>query len=87
MKDLLSHCRDDVHAAANRTRYTMNGFVIAVGSYVAPLLAEAKKAAKAMGAVTVDAGDTDCKVPGATAYIAKVEAMKRVGVKRKSTRC
>ena len=87
LKDLLSHCRDDVHAAASRTRYTMNGFVISVGCYVKPLLAEAKKAAGAMGVVSVDAGDTACQVPPAAESIAKVEAMKRVGVKRKSARC
>ena len=87
LRDLLWHCRDGIHEAANRTRYTMNGFVISVGSYVKPLLAEAKKAAKAMGEVSVDMGSPDCKVPRAAEYIAKVEKMKRVGTKRKSARC
>ena len=87
LRDLLSHCRDDVHTASNRTRYTMNGFVISVGSYVKPLLAEAKKVAKAMGAVSVNQGDTACEVPLATESIAKVEQMGRVGTKRKSARC
>lgn len=87
LRDLLWHCRDDIHTASNRTRYTMNGFVIAVGCYVKPLLAEAKKAAKAMGVVSVDQGDTACKVPLATDSIAKVEKLGRVGTKRKSARC
>lgn len=87
LRDLLSHCRDGVHDAVNRTRYTMNGFVIAVGSHVKPLLTEAKKAAKAMGQVSVEMGSTDCKVPLATEYIAKIEKLKRVGAKRKSARC
>jgi hypothetical protein len=87
LRDLLRHCAEDTQTAANRTRYTMNGFVIAVGSSVRPLLAEAKKAAKAIGAVTVNVGETACKVPLATESLAKVEAMGRVGTKRKSARC
>lgn len=87
LRELLALCRDGIHEAANRTRYTMNGFVIAVGCYVKPLLAEAKNAAKAMGAVSVELGSTHCKVPLATDYIAKVEKMKRVGTKRKTVRC
>jgi len=34
----------------------MNGFVIAVGSYVKPLLQKAKAAAKQIGNVSVDVG-------------------------------
>jgi leucyl aminopeptidase len=65
----------------------MNHFVIAVGSYVKPLLKQAKASAQQIGAVSVDVGDTACKVPLASAYIAKVEAMGRVGRKRISIRC
>ncbi|MFI5095243.1 MAG: DNA alkylation repair protein [Candidatus Acidiferrum sp.] len=71
----------------NRVRYTMNGFVISVGAYVKPLLKRAKTAARQIGAVSVDVGDTACKVPLATAYIEKIEAMGRVGMKRKTIRC
>ena len=39
-------------------------------------LAEAIKAAKRIGKVTVDHGDTDCKTPDAVAYIQKVKARK-----------
>ena len=73
--------------APNKVRYVMNQFVIAVGAYVKPLLAEAKKAAQAIGTVSVDMGDTACKVPDASEYIAKIEAMGRVGKKRKTVRC
>ena len=47
---------------------------------------EAKKAADAIGEVTVDMGDTACKVPLASDYIAKIEAAGRVGKKRKTAR-
>ena len=74
-------------AAKNRVRYTMNGFVIAAGTYVQPLLPAAKKIAKQLGAVEVQMGDTACKVPLATESIAKSEATGRVGKKKKTIRC
>jgi hypothetical protein len=61
--------------------------VIAVGSAVAPLTAKAKATAKAIGAVAVDVGETECRVPDAAAAIAKVEAMGRLGRKRKTAMC
>lgn len=87
IEGLLGRVVKSIDAAANRERYTMNGFVIAVGTYVKPLLAAAKKAAKTLGDVSVDVGDTACEVPVAEAYIAKVEGMGRVGLKRKTIRC
>ncbi len=87
IKQLLDHIGSQIHTAPNYVRYTMNGFVIAVGTYVKPLLGHAKRVAKTIGAVSVDMGDTACKVPLASAYIEKVEAMGRVGKKRKSIKC
>jgi 3-methyladenine DNA glycosylase AlkD len=84
---LLGRVRDEIDGAPNCVRYTMNGFVIAVGSYVAPLTAKAKTTAKALGAVEVDMGDTSCRVPDARAYIEKVEKAGRVGKKRKHAGC
>jgi len=87
IEGLLGRVVKGIDAAANRERYTMNGFVISVGCYVAPLLGAAKAAAKKIGNVSVDVGDTACKVPVALEYIAKVEGMGRVGLKRKTIRC
>lgn len=87
IKELLEKVETDVHQAKNRVRYTMNGFVIATGTYVIPLLKEAKRVAKAIGKVHVEMGTTSCKVPLATEYIAKVEKMGRVGKKRKTIVC
>jgi 3-methyladenine DNA glycosylase AlkD len=87
IRSLLAQIVSGIHEAPNRVRYVMNQFVIAVGAYVKPLLAEAKKASRAIGAVSVDMGDTACQVPVASEYIAKVEAMGRVGKKRKTMRC
>jgi hypothetical protein len=76
-----------IKGAQNRVRYTMNGFVISVGSYVKPLLKQAKAAARWIGAVEVEMGETACKVPLATEYIEKIEAAGRLGQKRKTMRC
>ena len=65
----------------------MNGFVISVGAYVKPLLKQAKRVAKTIGTVSVDMGDTACKVPLATEYIEKIEKMGRIGKKRKTIKC
>ncbi|MGB8477024.1 MAG: DNA alkylation repair protein [Candidatus Acidiferrum sp.] len=84
---LLKIVVKEIHQAQNRVRSTMNGFVIAVATYVKPLLKQAKAAARQIGEVSVDVGDTACKVPLASAYIEKIEAAGRVGKKRKTIRC
>ena len=65
----------------------MNCFVIAAGSYVKSLTAAAIDAAKKIGKVTVDMGDTACKVPDAAEYIEHVKARGTIGKKRKSAKC
>jgi 3-methyladenine DNA glycosylase AlkD len=87
IETLLATVLKEIDQAPNRVRYTMNGFVIAVGSYVQPLSAQAKKTARKLGAVKVNMGDTACKIPLATEYIEKAEGMGRVGQKRKTIRC
>jgi 3-methyladenine DNA glycosylase AlkD len=84
---LMNRVRGEIGSAPNRVRYCMNNFVIAVGGYVAPLSAKAKAVGKALGKVEVDMGDTECKVPDAGEYIAKIEKMGRVGQKRKHAAC
>jgi 3-methyladenine DNA glycosylase AlkD len=87
IESLLGTVVKGIKSAQNRERYTMNGFVIAVGSYVKPLSKQAKAAARQIGAVSVDVGETACSVPVASAYIEKIEASGRVGKKRKTIRC
>lgn len=87
IKELLNRVVGEIDAAPDRVRYTMNGFVIGVGAYVKPLLKQAKSAAKQIGAVSVDIGDTACKVPLATDYIEKIEKAGRIGKKRKTIKC
>jgi 3-methyladenine DNA glycosylase AlkD len=87
LERLLNRVQKEIHAAPNRVRYVMNGFVIAVGCYVPALAPKAKAVAKAIGEVEVDMGETACKVPDALEYIAKVEKAGRQGKKRKSAMC
>ncbi|CAM2070700.1 DNA alkylation repair protein [Sulfidibacter corallicola] len=84
---LMRRVEETIAEAPNRTRYTMNNFVICVGCYVAPLLDEARAVAARIGKVSVDMGGTACKVPFAPDYIEKVVSMGRVGKKRKKARC
>jgi 3-methyladenine DNA glycosylase AlkD len=84
---LLNVVVKEIKGAPDRVRYTMNGFVIAVGTYVKPLLKQAKDAAKKIGTVYVDMGDTACEVPLATASIEKIEEAGKVGKKRATIRC
>jgi 3-methyladenine DNA glycosylase AlkD len=87
IKCLLKRVVDEIDDAQNRVRYCMNGFVIAVGTYIKSLLRQAKSAAKKIGKVDVDVGETSCKVPLALEYIEKVETAGRVGKKRNTIKC
>lgn len=87
IENLLVSIPSALEAAKNRVRYTMNGFVISVGAYVRPLLPAAKKTAKQIGEVSVQMGETACKVPLALEYIEKIETMGRIGKKKKTIRC
>jgi len=87
VESLLKRVTSEIGSAKNRVKSTMNNFVIAVGGYVQPLHAKALAAAKKMGVIEVDVGDTACEVPSAAAYIAKMEAAGKLGQKRKTIRC
>jgi 3-methyladenine DNA glycosylase AlkD len=87
LRELLARVAETIHREQNRVRYTMNGFVIAVGAYVVPLNKEAIDTAKKMGKVTVNMGGTACKVPDAADYIAKIEARGALGKKKKTVKC
>ena len=87
LKKLLARVGKTIHDQPNRVRGAMNGFVIAVGSYVAELTDLALATGTKVGAVTVDVGDTACKVPDAATYIKKVGARGIIGKKRKTVKC
>ena len=85
--ELLDTVEKEIHTSQNRVRYVMNGYVIAIGSYIEALTEKSKEVAQNIGKVSVDVGGTACKVPLATDYINKVVAKGKVGKKRKTARC
>lgn len=87
LQNLLLRVEKQISKAQNRVRYTMNGFVIAVGCCVVELNPHAKEIANTIGKITVEMGGTSCKVPHAPDYIKKVEAKGKLGSKKKRAVC
>ena len=87
MKALLKRIATTIHDQPNRVRHTMNGFVIAVGGAVAPLADLAIATGEKVGKVSVDMGNTACKVPSAPEYIRKIHDRGNLGKKRKTMKC
>jgi 3-methyladenine DNA glycosylase AlkD len=87
LKKLIDRVKSTIHQQPNRVRYQMNSFLVSVGCYVTPLMADVLKTAAAIGKVTVDMGDTECKVPSVAEYIEKVKKRGTLGKKRKTVKC
>lgn len=87
LRSLLKRVEKVIHEAPDLPRYQMNQFVIAVGSFVAPLKDTALRHAEAIGPVSADLGNNQCQVFSAPDYIRKVEARGAIGKKRKSAKC
>ncbi|HBX51521.1 MAG: DNA alkylation repair protein [Bacteroidetes bacterium RIFOXYA12_FULL_35_11] len=83
---LLDKIEKEIGNAQPRVKYTMNGFVIAVGANIEALRNKAIKVAEKNGKVSVDMRGTACKVPVAKDYIQKLINEGRAGKKRKSFR-
>jgi 3-methyladenine DNA glycosylase AlkD len=67
----LAEIERTIHAAPNSEREGMNMAVITIGCRSPGLRKAALAAAKRIGVVEVDHGDTDCKTPDAAEYIEK----------------
>jgi 3-methyladenine DNA glycosylase AlkD len=84
---MLETVEKNIHSQPNRTRYAMNGFVIAVGVSFIPLHEEALRTAEKIGEVTISTGK------GASRALNVYESIKgetekgRLGFKRKNVRC
>jgi 3-methyladenine DNA glycosylase AlkD len=87
LKSLLERVQKTIHQSPNRVKYTMNGFVIALGSYISAFTTIAMEAGKKIGKVEVNMGDTACKVPSSPEYIKKIKDAGRIGAKRKTVKC
>ena len=61
-----------IAGAANRVRHCMNGALIAIGGRNEALRGSATAAARRIGPVVVDHGETSCKTPEAVGYIDRI---------------
>jgi 3-methyladenine DNA glycosylase AlkD len=87
LQRLLQRVQKTIHESPDTVRYQMNGFVIAVGSFVKPLSELALTIGEKIGPVTADLGNNDCRVPFAPDYIRKVAAHGSLGKKKKTAKC
>jgi 3-methyladenine DNA glycosylase AlkD len=71
---LLARIERDLSRAPNRTRYAMNGVLIGIGCVSDAFATKAIAAARRIGPVEVDHGETGCKTPDAVTYIPKARA-------------
>lgn len=90
--DLINGLLDRVRAemdkeTRNRVRYTMNGFVIAVGSYCPDLTEKCLNIGDDLGLLKIQLAGAGCKVPFAPEYIRKSIERGTDKKKRKSPRC
>ncbi len=70
----LERIESGIHKARNRARYSMNTALISIGIRSASLEKAAIAAARRIGPVEVDHGETGCKTPDAVTYIPKARA-------------
>lgn len=76
-EDYLATIETTIHQRENFCRYAMNNALIAIGIRNPKLQKMAIAAARKIGVVEVDHGDTACKTPDAEAYILKAVKRKR----------
>ena len=69
--DALARIEKTIHASPNNEREAMNSAVISIGCRSAAMRKAAAAAAKRIGKVEIDHGDTSCKTPDAAQYIDK----------------
>ncbi len=73
----LKYIESEIHKHKDRVAHGLNQGLICIGIRNDHLRGLALAAAKRIGKVEVDHGDTDCKTPDAAAYIAKVLARRK----------
>lgn len=73
MRGFVDTIKANIHKAPNRGKEGMHNALIAIGGHP-KLKAYAITAAKAMGPVDIDHGETNCKTPDPVEYIEKIHA-------------
>ncbi len=78
---LLEKIESSIDSSPNRTRYNMNNALIAIGIRNEKLRVEAEAAARRIGKVKVEHGETSCKTPNAVETIHKTMAYRERKIK------
>jgi 3-methyladenine DNA glycosylase AlkD len=73
----LKTIEKEIHRSPNWARYAMNVALISIGTYKTALRKKAIDAARRIGKVDVDHGETSCKTPDAASYIERASKRKR----------
>jgi 3-methyladenine DNA glycosylase AlkD len=68
---MIEKIEKDIHRSPDAARHAMNGALIAIGIYKPSLREKAIAAARRIGKVEVDHGETNCKTPDAVSSIIK----------------
>ncbi len=76
-EQVLATIEKEIHRSPNWARRAMNGALISIGVFKPALRKKAIEAAKRIGKVKVDHGETNCKTPDAVPYIEKALKRKR----------
>jgi len=74
---ILATIEKGIHRSPNWARHAMNGALISIGIFKPALRKKAIEAARRIGQVEVDHGETNCKTPDAVPYIQKALKRKR----------
>jgi len=74
---IMATIEKEIHRSPNWARYAMNGAIISIGVFKPALRKKAIEAAKRIGKVEVDHGETYCKTPDAVWYLEKASKRKR----------
>ena len=73
---MLATIEKEIHRSPNWARYAMNGALISIGIFKPGLKKRAIEAARRIGKVSVDHGETSCTTPEAEPYIEKATKRK-----------
>jgi hypothetical protein len=76
-EQVLATIENEIHHSPNWARHAMNDAIISIGVFKPTLRKRAIDAARRIGKVRVDHGETNCKTPDAASYIEKASKRKR----------
>ncbi len=74
LSKLIKQVTSEIHSRPNRVRHEMNGALIVIALRSSKLCDAVLKAAKKIGTVDVDHGETNCKTPDIELYVTKTLA-------------